>query len=369
MPALPYLVPSKRIRRTPFTRRTEAAGVRGYSVYNRMLLPKLYRSMEEDYHHLKSAVQVWDVACERQIEIVGPDARPLVQMATPRDISGMKDDQCYYIPAVDAQGRMLNDPVLIRLANDRYWVSIADSDLLLYYDGLAAGAGLDVRVFEPDVSPLAIQGPKSEDLIRRVFGDNIAALRFFRHKPLKFQGKELIISRSGYSVQGGFEIYVNDSEHAEPLWDTLFEAGQDLDVRPGYPHVIERIEGGLMSYGDDFTMEHTPFEAGLGKFCDLDKDTGFLGRDALMSQQEPVRTIRPVEIEGSPIPLMTEAWRLVGPAGEGAGQATSAAWSPGFETNVSISMVNRDLWEPGTELTVEAPDRPRKARVREKFWR
>jgi dimethylsulfoniopropionate demethylase len=256
-----------------------------------MLLPKLYRSMEDDYHHLKSAVQIWDVACERQIEIVGPDARRLVQMATPRDISGMKDDQCYYIPAVDARGRMLNDPVLIRLADDRYWVSIADSDLLLYYDGLAAGAGLDVCVFEPDVSPLAIQGPKSDDLIRRVFGHDIAAVRFFRHKPLNFLGKEMIISRSGYSVQGGFEIYVDGSEHAEPLWDALFEAGRDLDVR-----------------GDDFTMENTPFEAGLGKFCDLDKDTGFLGREALMSQQEPVRTIRPVEIEGSPIPLMTEAW-------------------------------------------------------------
>jgi dimethylsulfoniopropionate demethylase len=239
---------------------------------------------------------------------------------------------------------------------------------LLYYDGLAASAGLDVRVFEPDVSPLAIQGPKSDDLIRRVFGNDIAAVQFFRHKRLNFQGKEMIIARSGYSVQGGFEIYVHGSEHAEPLWDVLFEAGRDLNVRPGYPHIAERIEGGLMSYGDDFTMEHTPFEAGLGKYCDLDKDTGFLGREALMSQREPVRMIRPVQIEGPPIPLMTQAWRLVGPAGEGAGQVTSAAWSPGFETNVSISMVNRDRWEPGIELTVEAPDGPRKARVRDKFW-
>ena len=166
----PLLTGSPRLRRTPFSRRVEAAGVQGYTVYNRMLLPSVFRSLEEDYAHLKSAVQVWDVACERQVEIVGPDARRLVQMTTPRDLSKMADDQCYYIPMVDTRGAMLNDPVLNKLAADRFWVSLADGDMLYYYMGLASGLGLDVRVFEPDVSPLAIQGPRADELVRRVFG-------------------------------------------------------------------------------------------------------------------------------------------------------------------------------------------------------
>ena len=198
-----YLLnPSNRLRRTPFSRRVEAAGVKAYTVYNHMLIAQWFRSPEEDYAHLKSAVQVWDVAGERQVEVVGPDARRLVQMTTPRDLSRMADDQCYYIPMVDAAGRMLNDPVLVKLAPDRYWVSLADSDMLYYFKGLASGFGLDVAVFEPDVSPLAIQGPQADALVGRVFGREIVETRFFRHKTVSVEGKEMIIARSGWSLQG-----------------------------------------------------------------------------------------------------------------------------------------------------------------------
>ena len=158
--ATPLLSCSIRLRRTPFSRRVEAAGVKAYTVYNHMLVPTVFRSVEEDYAHLKSAVQVWDVSCERQVEIAGPDARRLVQITTPRDLANMAEDQCYYLPIVDERGAMLNDPVLIKLAEDRYWVSLADTDMLFYYKGLANGFGLDVKVLEPDASPLAIQGPK-----------------------------------------------------------------------------------------------------------------------------------------------------------------------------------------------------------------
>ncbi|SVE50228.1 uncharacterized protein METZ01_LOCUS503082, partial [marine metagenome] len=180
----PYLTPSIRVRRTPFSRRVEEAGVRAYSVYNHMLIPQSFRSPEEDCAHLKQAVQVWDVSCERQVEIKGPDALELMQMTTPRNLSGMADDQCYYVPMVDAQGQMLNDPVAIRLAEDRYWLSLADSDMLYYCKGLAIGRGLNVEVFEPDISPLAVQGPQADELIGRVFGPEIVATRFFRHKTI-----------------------------------------------------------------------------------------------------------------------------------------------------------------------------------------
>ena len=178
--SMPYLTPAIRLRRTPFSRRVEASGATAYTVYNHMLLASFFRSVEEDYAHLKRAVQVWDVSCERQVEIIGPDALRLVQLTTPRDLSRMADDQCYYIPMVDEEGHMLNDPILIKLADDRYWVSIADTDMLYYFKGLASGFGLNAKAFEPDVSPLAIQGPKADTLEARVFGQEIVDTKFFR---------------------------------------------------------------------------------------------------------------------------------------------------------------------------------------------
>ncbi len=200
--------PSRRLRRTPFSDGVEAAGVKGYTVYNHMLLPTVFESIEEDYRHLKEKVQVWDVACERQVELRGPDAGRLMQMLTPRDLRGMLPGQCYYVPIVDETGGMLNDPVAVKLAEDRWWISIADSDLLLWVKGIVYGFRLDVLVDEPDVSPLAVQGPHAEDLMAAVFGEGVRAVRFFRFGVFQFQGRDMVVARSGYSKQGGFEIYV-----------------------------------------------------------------------------------------------------------------------------------------------------------------
>lgn len=313
-------------------------------------------------------MQVWDVSCERQVEIAGPDARRLVQITTPRDLANMAEDQCYYLPIVDERGAMLNDPVLIKLAEDRYWVSLADTDMLFYYKGLANGFGLDVKVLEPDASPLAIQGPKADQLVGRVFGQEIVETKFFRYKTITFLGKEMIIARSGWSLQGGFEIYVDGSEYGEALWDALFEAGADLDVRAGCPNGIERIEGGLLSYGNDITMDHTPFEAGLGKYCNLDTATDCLGHGVLLEKRTPARQIRPVEIDGPAVPAVTQLWPLKNHSGNLAGHVSSAAWSPDFQTNVAIGMVHNDQWDPGTVLLVDTPVGTRAARVRDKFW-
>ena len=364
----PFLTPSIRLRRTPFSRRVEAAGAKAYTVYNHMLLPSFFQSVQEDYAHLKSAVQVWDVSCERQVEVTGPDALQLVQMVTPRDLYSMLDDQCYYLPMVDEQGRMLNDPIAIKLAEDRYWISIADSDMLYYCKGLASGFGLNVKVFEPDVSPLGIQGPKADGLIGRVFGQEIVETRFFRYKTIAFQGKNMIIARSGWSHQGGFELYLDGTKYGEPLWDMLFEAGKDLDVRAGGPNLIERIEAGLLSVGNDVTMDNSPFEAGLGKYCNLDSATGCLAHAALQEQQNPVRQIRSMAIDGPAVPELTHLWPLKDYSGKSAGHVSSSAWSPDFETNVAIAMVHKDYWEPKTELIVETPAGEQTAHVREKFW-
>ncbi|MBO0333491.1 dimethylsulfoniopropionate demethylase [Sneathiella sp. CAU 1612] len=362
----PVLSISRRTRQTPFTNRVTENGVKAYSVYNHMLLPTVFDSVEADYRHLKDHVQLWDVACERQVEVRGPDAARLLQMLTPRDLGTLQVGQCYYTPMVDETGGMLNDPLTLKLAADRYWISVADSDLLYWIKGLAYGLRLEVDVDEPDVSPLAIQGPKADDLAARVFGEAVRDIRFFRFARLPFEGHELIVARSGYSKQGGFEIYVDDSDLGEPLWDALFAAGADLGVRAGGPNLIERIEAGLLSYGNDMTRENTPHECGLGKFCQTQSAIGCVGRDALLrvAVEGPIRQIRSLSIAGEAVPPCTGPWTVF--AGrEKVGRVTSAAWSPDFETNVAIGMIRMTHWNPGTEVEVDTPDGMRPATIRD----
>lgn len=360
---------SRRLRETPFTQGVEDEGVSAYTVYNRMLLPTVFESVEADYRHLKTHVQVWDVSCERQVELSGPDAGQLMRRLTPRNLEKMQDDQCYYVPIVDETGGMLNDPVAIKHSENRWWISIADSDLLFWVKGLAVGAGMDVRVFEPDVSPLAVQGPKSDDLMARVFGEEVRAIRFFRYKRLAFQDTSFVVARSGYSKQGGYEIYVENSAYGMALWTALFEAGDDLNVRPGCPNLIERIESGLLSYGNDMTMDNSPLECGLGRFCKPNADSDHIGREALAREMlaGPARQIRAISIPGDPVSPARSAWPLR-KDGKNVGQVTSAAWSPDFETNVAIGMVESAHWDPGTVLEVRTPNGDRQAEVRSEFW-
>lgn len=367
---MPRISLSRRLRRTPFSDAVEAAGVKGYTVYNHMLLPTLFRSIEEDYHHLKEAVQIWDVACERQVELRGPDAGRLMQMLTPRDLRGMLPGQCYYVPIVDETGGMLNDPVAVKLAEDRWWISIADSDLLYWVKGIAFGYRLDVLVDEPDISPLAVQGPKAEDLMARVFGDAVRNVRFFRFGWFQFQGREFVVARSGYSKQGGYEIYVEGEDIGMPLWNALMEAGRAWDVRAGCPNLIERIEVGLLSYGNDMTDDNTPHECGLGKFCNTHTAIGCIGRDALLrvARDGPVKQIRAIAIEGAPVPPCTEWWPILSERSDCVGRVSSAVWSPDFQTNVSIGMVRMTHWEASTELRVMTPDGARRGVVQKGFW-
>ncbi len=367
---IPLIAPSRRLRRTPFSPGVEAAGVRAFTVYNHMLLPAAFRSLQEDYHHLKSAVQLWDVACERQVEVRGPDAGRLMQMLTPRDLRAMTPGQCYYVPMVDETGGMLNDPVAVKLADDRYWISIADSDLLYWVKGIVWGLRLDVLVDEPDVHPLAVQGPRADDVMAAVFGDGVRDIRFFRFGWFAFQGRWLVVARSGYSRQGGFEIYVDGADIGMDLWRALMEAGAPHDIRAGCPNLIERIEGGLLSYGNDMTRENTPHECGLGKFCNTMTAIGCVGRDALLrvAREGPTRQIRALAIDGAPVPPCHEPWALSDAKGQRVGQVTSATWSPDFATNVAIGMVRMTHWEPGTELMLHTPEGPRAAQVQAGFF-
>ena len=349
---------SRRIRRTPYTDRVEQAGVRGFSVVNHMLLPKAFGpTVEEDYWHLREHVQIWDVSVQRQVQITGPDAAALVQWMTPRNITKAKIGDCFYIPIIDANGGLINDPVMLKLAEDQFWLSIADSDVLLYAMGLALGRGMDVDIIEPDVNTLAIQGPKAEDLLASVFGDHIRDIGFFKYGWIEFKGTRQLIARSGYSRQGGFEIYLQGGHLGPALWDTIWEAGLPFNILPGCPNLIERIEGGLFSYGNEMTRENNPFEIGHGKFCVVDGSIDYIGRSALqkIAAKGVGREIRGITFGGDPCPTCSQPWPVFA-ANQQVGQITSGIWSPRLKTNIGQSMIDRDFWKPGQAIKVVLPN-------------
>ena len=365
----PTISGSSRIRRTPYSQRVEEAGVKSYTVYNHMLLATVFETLEYDYSHLKKAVQVWDVSVQRQIEIKGTDATKLLQMTTPRDLSKMKDDQCYYILMVDKEGFIINDPVAVKLENDRYWISIADSDVIYYFKGLAESLNLKVKIFEPDVNIISIQGPKSKILVEKMFGKEASELKFFRHKKITFKDKEMIIARSGWSHQICYEVYVEGFCYGQPMWDELFKLGKDLNVRAGCPNLIERIESGLLSYGNDINSTHNLYEAGLGKFLSAGISKECLAYEKLSSISNPKKMIKPIEIKGSPIKPITYNSKVTNNLGDVIGQISSAAWSPDFKVNVAIGMIDRKYWQKGENLFVEIMENDkREIIIKDKFW-
>jgi len=344
-----HLSISRRTRSTPFSSRVEAAGVKAYTVYNHMLLPTEFVSFEDDYWHLCEHVQVWDVSAERQVEINGPDAKRLIQLMTPRNINKAIDKQCLYVPLCNEYGGIINDPIAIRHSAQRWWLSIADSDVKLWAQGLATGYDLDVEVFEPDVFPLAVQGPKAEDLVARLFGEGIREIRFFRGEMVTFKGQAMYMARSGWSKQGGFEIYLNDASLGEGLWDELFRLGEDLNVRAGCPNIIERMESGLLSYGNDIDDGNNPFECGLDQYIRLDADIESLSLPALREiagqhRKQLVGLIIDEKIR------LDKTMRSVD--GNTIGELTSQSWSPRYRKQLAFAMMNRDYLAENSKIEI-----------------
>ncbi len=333
---------SRRLRSTPYTSRIENQGVTAYTVYNHMLLPAAFGSLEESCDHLKKNVQVWDVAAERQVEISGKDAAKLIQLMTCRDLSKSKVGRCYYCPIIDENGNLVNDPVILKLAEDRWWVSIADSDVIFFAKGLASGNKFDVRIYEPNVDIFAVQGPKSFDLMEKIFGKKIKDLKFFGFDYFEFNGVKHLIARSGWSKQGGFEVYVENTESGLELYDQLFELGKEFNVKPGCPNLIERIESGLLSYGNDFDNNDNPFECGFGKYVNLDTNINFLGKDKLKKiEKEGIkRKLMGVFIETNKINLTTSL-NIRDNNNNFIGELRSACYSPHFKKVIGIAMINQ----------------------------
>lgn len=349
---------SRRLRRTPFTSSVEKYGVKGFSVVNHALLPKAFsRSIEEDYWHLRSAVQIWDVGVQRQVEIMGPDASKFVQYMTPRSLEKMQVGNCYYIPLIDENGGMVNDPVLLKHSETHYWLSIADSDVLLWAKGLAVGLKFNVSIKEPDVWPLAIQGPLAKDLLSEVFGDFINDIKFFKFSTIQFEGSSQIIARSGYSKQDGFEIYLQGFDLGERLWELLWEKGEKYNIAPGCPNLIDRIEAGLLSYGNEITLDTSPLEVGMEGFCNSDFSHDFVGKPALRELQEKgvIKKIKGIIFDVPPCPPCTQPWTLFNENKMKIGQITSAVFSPRIRKNIGLGLVNKPFWKNDTNVFIEIP--------------
>ncbi|MCP4326908.1 MAG: dimethylsulfoniopropionate demethylase [Alphaproteobacteria bacterium] len=355
---------SARIRKSPFFDATRRWGYRSYTTYNHMLMPLVYESSQADYEHLNSAVTLWDTAGERQVEITGPDAARFTQYLVARDLSKCKVGQCKYVILTTPQGGIVNDPVLLKLAENHYWLSLADSDVLLWALGIAHHIGMEVELAEPDVSPLQVQGPKSRDLMHDVFGGWIDELKFFWFREADLDGIPLVISRTGWSGEPGYELFLRDGSRGDELWERMMEAGKPYGIAPAAPNAISRIEGGMLSYGADMTIFENPLEVGLDRFVDLDQEADFIGKSALRRIRETGVSRRMVglHIAGEAMPANQHVWPVT-VDGSWIGRVSSSIFSPGLERNIALALLDIAYTEPGTRVEVDTDAGLRTAEV------
>jgi len=353
------------IRKSPFFDATVRWGATDFSVYNHMYIPRSFGDPEQNFWNLVNDAILCDVGVERQVEITGPDAAQFTQLLTPRNLSECAVGQCKYVLITNAAGGIINDPVLLRLEENRFWLSLADSDVLLWAQGIATHAGLDVDIREPDVSPLQLQGPKSGDIMEALFGPGIRDLKYYWLDHFELDGIELVISRTGWSSELGYEIYLLDGAHGEQLWEKIMAAGEPLGLKPGHTSSIRRIEGGMLSYHADMDADTNPFELSLDRLVDLDMSADFIGKASLQSikQNGVTRSQVGLVIEGEPLSgPNTEFWS-VSSGDKIVGKVTSAVYSPRLKQNIALAMVSIDCADIGTTCLVTTPDDQRAAKV------
>ena len=344
------------IRKSPYFDATVQWGAQSFSVYNHMYIPRDFGDPEQNFWNLVNDAILCDVAVERQVEITGPDAAKFIQILTPRDLSNMAVGQCKYILITNVDGGILNDPILLRLAENHFWLSLADSDILLWAQGVAINSGLDITIVEPDVSPLQLQGPKSGKIMQALFGDSIMDLRYYWLREVELDGIPLVVSRTGWSSELGFEIYLRNSAQGYELWEKIMAAGVPLGLKPGHTSSIRRIEGGMLSYHADADISTNPFELGLDRLMNLDMDANFIGKAALIRIQEEGVTRKQVGliIEGVPLKGPNTTFWTIQKDGVAVGNVTSAVYSPRLEQNIALAMVSAEHADIGTSVDVLA---------------
>ena len=343
------------IRKSPYFDSTVKWGATGFSVYNHMYIPRDFGDPEQNFWNLIEKSILCDVAVERQVEITGPDAHKFTQLLTPRDLSNISIGQCKYVLITNNEGGILNDPVLLRLAENHFWLSLADSDVLLWAQGVAVNSGLNVNISEPDVSPLQLQGPTSKDIMVKLFGESIKDLKYYWFKEFDLDGIPLIVSRTGWSSEFGYELFLRDGSKGNDLYEKIMNAGKDHGLQPGHTSSIRRIEGGMLSYHADADIHTNPFELGFDRLVSLDNDIEFIGKAALKKIKAEGIKRKQIGLEINCEPLSgpnTTFWSIKKDDNE-IGKVTSAVYSPRLKKNIALAIVNIKNSEIGTDLEVE----------------
>jgi len=345
-------------RRSPFFEATLRAGCSAYDIYNHTYLPSYYADPIEEYWHLLEHVTLWDVGVERVIEISGSDALPFTNLLTCRDLTRCAVGQCKYAPMLAASGGIINDPVLLRIEEDKFWLCLADSDAGLWARGVAYGAGMDVRVSEPPVYPVQIQGPKAKALVRDLFGEELMDLTYYYCRKASLRGIPVVISRTGWTGEVGYELFLCDPARGDDMWDIVMAAGQQYQIRPIAPCEARRIEAGIFNYNSDMTIENNPLEiSGMERLVES-QEADYIGKAALerIRAAGVTRRLTGLEVEGDPLPFEISAFWPAYSDGEEVGQVTDLIWSPRLQKNIGYVWVPAALAEPGTPLRLEAPE-------------
>lgn len=343
------------VRKSPYSDAALRWGAKGFSVYNHMYIPRDFGDPRQNFWYLVNDAILCDVSVERQVQIKGPDAAKFTQFLCCRDLSKCQVGQCKYVLITDQDGGIINDPILLKLAEDHFWLSIADSDVLLWARGVAVNSGMDVDISEPDVSPLQLQGPKSRDVLRAAFGDAPTELKYYRFMEFDFDGVPLIISRTGWSSELGYEIFLRDGTQGEKLWEHLMAVGGPLGLKPGHTSSIRRIEAGMLSYHADMTLANNPYEMGMGRLVDLDMEADFISKAALtlIKERGVSQQLVGLEIDGDPFVGSNDFFWPILKEGVKVGTVTSAIYSPRLQKNIALAMIGIDHTASGRVLQVD----------------
>ena len=342
------------IRKSPYFDATVRWGATGFSVYNHMYIPRDFGDPEQNFWNLVNDAILCDVAVERQVEITGPDAYKFIQLLTPRDLSKLAVGQCKYVLITNEKGGILNDPVLLRLAENHFWLSLSDSDILLWAQGVAVNSGLDVNIQEPDVSPLQLQGPKSGDIMAKLFGESIKDLKYYWLREIELEGIPLVVSRTGWSSELGYELFLRDGSQGDRLWETIMAAGKEYGLQPGHTSSIRRIEGGMLSYHADADIHTNPFEVDLERLVSLDNEINFIGKEALrqIKQDGIKRKQVGLEIDCDPLQGPNTNFWPISINGKFMGKVTSAVYSPRLKKNIALAMLDIQFSELGQLIEI-----------------
>ena len=347
-----------RYRKSPFFEATRRAGCKAWGIYNHMYIPNYYDDPIEEYRSLTEDVTLWDVSVERIVEITGPDASEFTNRLTPRDLTKCAVGQGKYVLITAEDGGIVNEPVLLRVGENQWWLALSDSDAGLWARGHSVGCGLDVKVREPDIYPVQVQGPKSKDVMVALFGDRITEIRYYWILETDLDGIPVVISRTGWSAEIGFEIYLRDPSRGDELWNRIMEAGEPHRIRPIAPSQIRRIEAGIFRYGADMTIENNPFEImGLERLVE-DQNADYIGKQALMRiKAEGVsrKLVGVVLDSDGPIPGYPDIAPIYRDGAE-IGRVTALVWSPRMQKNIGYIWVPIELAAPGNAIEVTTLD-------------